>query len=363
MPEIKQIQDLGDLLQHVITDISIGKDNISFTRSDGIEYEISLPEPESGEAGEDTPGVKGSSGESAYDIAMRLGMTEDIGIEEWLKSFKGEAGANTPNGIDAEDPTDGIDGSIYPIEFKSLSWLLAGNEPEFTLEKKGDIYEMRLGIPLNFVGKDGADAIKPTLTMGDVVLSEIEGVEASGYLETDNDKDYELFLTIPRGDVGPVREALSGKNAWAPKIIVTTEYVGNEEPLRVIKSDDVGIVGEPWTQRFTVQIPRGLPADEGPMGYQGNKNGVNSDAVFKLISVPEYIQNPGAGFSCFTADIFGDQKTVAYGYCWRLADITKQICRVMGRDGHDYREGWYYRTGPGDREISSKITEGWIKRG
>ena len=346
-----QIEDLEGYILHSLNSFKQEGNVITLTRADGLSFSFTIEKEDGSQGPQGDKGLKGDQGESAFEIAKRLELTDEFTWQSWISSLKGNKGDTGDNGTNGKDGINGKDGVIPDIRFSPTVW--NADKIGGTITNNNNIYTIGLQIPLKAAGIPGTDGAKPTLTIGEVTFDDLRNLGASALLDR-KENSYTLNLTIPRGLTGDDGANTVGRNTYGPEISFVVQYDEIDKPIVTTTSEPK--YDEPWKQTFYFTIPRGQRGERGEMGAQGNRSTVSSTAEFKIITNAEYINNPGKGFSTFRCDIFGDEKSFAYGYTWRTDETTRQLVRVEGTD----HTGWYYRVGPATGKINADIYTGWV---
>ena len=346
-----QIEDLEGYISHSLNSFKQEGNVITLTRADGLSFSFTIEKEDGPQGSQGDKGPKGDQGESAFEIAKRLGLTDELTWQSWISSLVGNKGDTGNKGADGKNGKNGINGVIPGIRFAPTVW--GTDKIGGTITNNNNTYTIGLQIPLKAAGVAGKDGIRPTLTIGEVTFDDLRNLGASALLDRE-ENSYTLNLTIPRGLTGDDGTNTVGKNTYGPEISFVVNYEEVDEPK--ITSTSTPKYDESWKQIFYFTIPRGQRGERGEMGAQGNRSTISSTAEFKIITNAEYINNPGKGFSTFRCDIFGDEKSLAYGYTWRTDETTRQLVRVEGTD----HTGWYYRVGPATGKINTDIHTGWI---
>lgn len=337
MLQLKQTTGLDYLLRYAINNISTDTQMIMLTRNDKkiVSFKTNGIAGVIGEDGE--PGDQGIAGESAYDIAVRLGKT-DKGLEEWLLSLKGDVG---PSGIDGKDGKDKFIVSKTlncDITTESIVWLKPEEKPV------GQVIQDILFLQVPTVK---VKTIKHDLLTGEFTVGEKAKVTIV------NDR---LNVTVPAGKPGIAGKDNKGKDTAAPMIDLTVSYIKNDkEPVVVCSGKPTG--EKFWKKKVRIKIPKGKTGETGPRGKQGKNKSIVASSVMKTLTGLE-VQDPGFGFSCIRMDNFAKYNGTANGWSWRTKDITFQLVYFVD-NSNGFWTGWWYRTGPAVGPVAKEITRGW----
>ena len=319
MIKYKQVDELNDISQHVITDITVSDTTIIMTRTDNQQYSFNLKYGNHYIIQESQEGEQGIRGESAYDIAVRHGFNGNP--RQWLNSLKGERGDSGQDGIQQQNGINGIDGVMPVLTLGSLSY--SDNlEPEYNIVQENDSYKLNLSIPLKAAGARGKDAPLPELQLGSVVLSNIYNEQAEASLIKE-DNTYILNLVIPKGEHGDGATPAFGIRAIPPEIQLEVEYIDNGLRPNVHRSRI-----DENTLLFKLEIPRGPSNSDIIVGEQGTKGTYGGLSAFKVQRYP-YVDYPGKGFSAITLAI---DNSDAYGWSWHLN--SGEIFQLIHTENH-----------------------------
>ena len=347
MTDQKQTSSVEHLARYSIVDIKTKGTRVTLVRGDGAEFTFNTMGifGSKGETGD--KGDTGPQGESAYDIAIRLGKT-DKDLNGWLQSLKGSKGANGVNGKNGKDGINGKDAVLQNITFSPIVWLPYGEEPYVLFKRNDSDLVIDLFIPVGKKGMKGEEGKKNSITTGTFSAAETPSVEII---------DNKLNVTMPAGFTGEPGRNSIGLNASAPDINLHVTYVDSKDKPSVTYEGEP-VVEKSWTKTVNIKIPRGQTGHKGARGKQGKNKTVKADAVMKIITDVEEIQDPGNGFCVIAIDNLRGFTGKAYGWSWRTRNMTFQVVRFVNT-ANGFYTGWWYRTGPAEGEITTDITEGW----
>lgn len=337
MLQLKQTTGLDYLLRYAVNSIRTDTQTVTLTRNDSkvISFKTNGIEGVGGEDGE--PGDQGLPGESAYDIAIRLGKT-DKSLEKWLLSLKGDIG---PKGIDGKDGKDRFivnQNLNCDITAAPVVWLRPGEK------LAGSIEDNILFLKLPTIK---VKTVKHDLLTGEFSVGEKAEVTIV------NDK---LNVTVAAGKPGIAGKDNIGKDTAAPMIDLAVSYVKDDKkPVVICTGTPTG--DKFWTKKVRIKIPRGKTGEVGPRGKQGKSKAVVAPSVMKTLIGLE-IQDPGLGFSCIKMDNFAGYRGTANGWSWRTKDMTFQLVYFVD-ETNGFWTGWWYRTGPAVGLVAKEITRGW----
>lgn len=347
MVEQKQTLTVEHLQCYAIRDFKVKNTKITLIRGDGEEFVLNTAGIVGGKGESGEKGDKGLQGESAYDIAVRYGTTDSV--EQWLKSLKGEQGLRGITGKDGQRGADGKDSRIQNIVFNPTVWLTAKEDPDIIVKQdENDDLVLTLMLPAGEQGEAGEDSRKTDLSTGQCISAKDADI---------NIVNNKLNVTLPRGITGDPGKDSVGQNAVAPVIDLSVVWT-DEDKTPVIAYDGEPVLNRSWTKKITAFVPRGLTGKRGLRGQQGEDRPLKAEAIMKIITDEDEIQDPGKGFCCIAIDNLKGFQGKAYGYSWRTKDITFQVVRFVNTTNGFYT-GWYYRRGPAEGNISEGITEGW----
>lgn len=352
MLEHKQSYTLDYLKRYSIRDIKVENTKVILIRGDGEEYSINTTGVIDGVAvkGPQGPvGDKGSQGESAYDIAVRLKKTNKT-VDKWLASLTGDKGFTGSQGKSGRRGKDGKDAVAPRINFERLEWLYPDQEPYISFNRTSNYnYSLKIGVPGGAQGQPGKDGIQNNISAGTYTIGK------EGVVTLDNNV---LNITVPSAITGEPGRDSRGLNAFAPSLDITVDYTGYDQEASV-RTKGEPVLGSSWTKEIVFTVPRGETGDKGPRGEQGADKPVpNSPAVLKIISDIKEIQDPGKGFCIIAIDNLAGFQGKAYGYSWRTDISTFQAVNFVDTI-NGFRSGWWYRTGPAVGNVDKSITEGW----
>lgn len=348
----KQTTTLGYINRYRIKDIKIDGTVVTLVRGDGITFSFDTLGISGTKGDTGLKGRTGEQGESAYDIAIRLGKTTES-LEAWLQSFKGPKGEKGNDGIDGINGTNGKDGTLPNIMMNPIEWLPHNGEPYATVNNEENTCTISLGIPVGVTGEKGEDSSKPDIKAGSYTMG-LPGTMAAVSIV-----DNKLNVTVPQGDTGDKGTDSIGTDAYAPTLDIKTVYVPSDQEPSVFCSG-TPVTEQPWTKNITVYIPRGETGDKGPRGDQGEFKIKTAPATFKIITKESDIQDPGKGFSVISINKLGGFSGKSYGWCWRNDSMTLQVVYFVNSPSN-YYTGWWYRTGPATGTVSDTIATGWKK--
>ena len=333
MLKSKQIDGLNDLAKMAITNMELSADSktVTLTRADGEKFTFITRSGDGikGETGD--KGATGARGESAYDIAKRLALTNATTSSAWLTSLKGDKGPNGANGTAGATGDAGANGSVPSFTIGTTSWLAAGSAPTLDISQSGTNYTLNFGVPNGANGTAASNGTKPTLQIGTVTMGTTNGGNASASL-SQNGNTYSLNMTIPKGSKGADATAGSGggANGYAPQIAFNVNYVSHGNSPSVSYSGSQGTAGSDWTRTVTLNIPKGETGDTGDRGAQGSNGSYTSaNPFFEQESNQILVPFPGKGMSALLFDwtvvdhTAPTNKVLWFGFCWNLNGTEK----------------------------------------
>lgn len=347
MTDQKQTATVEYLSRYSIVDIKTKGTRVTLVRGDGVEFTFNTMGIVGGKGEPGEKGDVGLQGESAYDIAVRLGKT-DKDLNGWLKSLKGRKGFDGYDGKCGVDGINGKDATLQNITFNPVTWIPYDEEPYVILDKSDGNFTVNLYVPEGKPGEKGNVGKQNFITAGTFAAAETPAVEI-----TDN----ELNVTMPAGFTGEPGRNSIGLNASAPDINFNVSYVDSNERKSVTQEGEA-VLGQSWTKTVNVKIPKGETGNRGARGKQGKNKTVKADAVMKIITDVNEIQDPGMGFCVIAIDNLRGFTGKAYGWSWRTTKMTFQVVRFVNTTNGFYT-GWWYRTGSAEGDVSADITEGW----
>lgn len=347
MTDQKQTSTVEYLSRYSIIDIKTKGTRVTLVRGDGVEFTFNTMGiiGSKGETGEQ--GDMGPQGESAYDIAVRLGKT-DKDLNGWLESLKGRKGLDGFDGQPGANGVNGKDAVLQNISFSPVVWIPYGEKPDVILSKEDSNLIVNLYVPEGKPGDKGDIGKQNFVTAGTFTAAETPAIDIV---------NNELNVTMPAGFTGEPGRNSIGLDASAPDIDFNVSYVDSNGKKSVTQEGEA-VVGQSWTKTVNVKIPKGETGDRGARGKQGKNKTVKADAVMKIITDVEEIQDPGMGFCVIAIDNLRGFTGKAYGWSWRTTKMTFQVVRFVNTTNGFYT-GWWYRTGSAVGDIADSITEGW----
>ena len=342
MLDLKQLQDIERFLEFCIHDASAKNNIVTLTRGDGRKFTM---------ASKGKKGLQGPQGESAYDLAVKLGKT-DLNLDAWLESLKGERGDKGITGIRGKRGPQGNPGSFPVFNVSASVFTDPNQEPSLTVS---DVHNGEQSLFFSLPKQENTVwlfGMPYQIQEGTFSIGEPE-TDAKAVLQYHSAYLWLLNVTVPAG----IQE-YNDYSVVTPDINLLVNYDDVEKP--VVETSDIRASGV-WQKDVTLTIPKGPEGDKGVRGKQTTTTVKDATALFKTVTAVEEIQDPGQGF-CAIAFPCSMQKTKgkATGWSWRTTAETFQQIYFKGTY-NALKNGWYYRQGPPDGLVAESEDTGWIK--
>ena len=342
MLDLKQVRDIERFLEFCIHDASVKNNVVTLIRGDGQKFTVASKGPK---------GYQGPQGDSAYDLAVQLGKT-DLDLDAWLESLKGAVGDRGPAGVRGEKGPQGNPGTFPVFNVSASVFVNPDQEPSLTIS---DVLNGEQSLFFSLPKQDNTVwlfGMPYNIEEGNFTIGEPD-TNAKAVLRYEHAYLWLMDVTIPAG----IQE-YNDYSVVTPDINLLVNYDNVEEP--VIETEDTRASGL-WKKDVTLTIPKGPAGDKGPRGPQTTSTIKNATSLFKTVTDPDEVQDPGQGFCtiafpCAIQNINGK----AAGWSWRTTTETFQQILFKGTR-ITTKNGWYYRQGPPQGLVAESEDKGWIK--